>query len=174
MLVVYLIADSGAGEVARAMLVVGWGLLPITLFHLVPLLFSALSWRDLLPRSSRLGVVSATWIRWIRESVNALLPVASVGGDLVCARLAHLRGVPGAQAAASMVVDITVGAATQLFFVMIGVVLLLTHATEPAALAVAGIALIGIGIFFVAIAGLLLFQHPGMFAVSINLAGGLL
>ena len=51
-LVVYLIVDSGAGEVARAMLVVGWGLLPITLFHFVPLFFSALSWRELLPLSS--------------------------------------------------------------------------------------------------------------------------
>jgi putative membrane protein len=173
-LVVYLIVHSGTEDVAHGMLLVGWGLLPITLFHLVPLLFSALSWRDLLPRSSRLGVVSATWIRWIRESVNALLPVAGVGGDLVCARLAHLRGVPGAQAAASMVVDVTVGAATQLLFVMIGVVLLLTHATAPAAAAVAWVALIGIGIFFAAITVLLLFQHRGMFAVSAKLAGSLL
>ncbi|MGB6348455.1 MAG: hypothetical protein WBG10_00355, partial [Pseudolabrys sp.] len=62
MLVVYLIADSGAGEVARAMLVVGWGLLPITLFHLVPLFFSALSWRELLPLSSRPDIISVTWI----------------------------------------------------------------------------------------------------------------
>jgi putative membrane protein len=173
-LVVYLIVHSGAEDVAHGMRLVGWGLLPITLFHLVPMFLSALSWRDLLPRSSRLGVVSVTWIRWIRESVNALLPVAGVGGDIVCARLTHLRGVPGAQAAASMVVDVTVGAATQLFFVMIGVVLLLTRATEPAALAVAWVALIGIGIFFVAITLLLLFQRRRMFSVSAKLAGGLL
>jgi len=43
--VVYLIIASGAEEVARAMLLIGWGLLPIILFHGVPLLFSALSWR---------------------------------------------------------------------------------------------------------------------------------
>jgi putative membrane protein len=173
-LVVYLIVLSGAEDVAHGMLQVGWGLFPITLFHIVPLLLSALSWRDLLPRSSHLGVVSVTWIRWIRESVNALLPVAGVGGDLVCARLAHWHGVPGAQAAASMVVDVTIGAATQLFFVMIGVVLLLTHATQPAALAVAWAALIGIGIFLVAITLLLLFQRRRMFSVSAKLAGGLL
>ena len=73
--VVYLIIASGAEEVARAMLLIGWGLLPIVLFHGIPLLFSALSWRELLPRSSRPGVVGATWNRWIRESISSLLPV---------------------------------------------------------------------------------------------------
>jgi glutamate/aspartate transport system permease protein len=41
------------------------------------------------------------------------LPVAGIGGDIASARLAHLRGVPGTQAAASMVVDTTAGVATQ-------------------------------------------------------------
>jgi putative membrane protein len=173
-LVVYLIVDSGAGEVAHAMLVVGWWLLPITLFHLVPLFFSALSWRELLPLSSRPGVVSATWIRWIRESINALLPVAGVGGDLASARLAHLRGVPGAQAAASMVVDTTVGVVTQLVFVITGVTLLVTRSTEHAAVLVAWVVSIGIGIFFVAIAAFVLFQHRSMFVMFAKLARGLL
>jgi len=44
------------------MLVIGWGLLPITLFHFVPLFFSALSWRELLPLSSRPDVMIVTWI----------------------------------------------------------------------------------------------------------------
>jgi len=47
-LVVYLIVHSGADDVTHGMLLVGWGVLPITQFHLVPLFFSALSWRDLL------------------------------------------------------------------------------------------------------------------------------
>ena len=138
------------------MLVVGWGLLPITLFHFVPLFFSALSWRELLPLSSRPDVISVTWIRWIRESINALLPVAGVGGDIASARLAHLRGVPGAQAAASMVVDTTVGVVTQLVFVMTGVTLLVIRSTEHAALLVAWAELIGIAVFFVAIAAFVL------------------
>ena len=90
--------SSGAGEVANAMLVVGWWLLPITAYHIVPMFFSALSWRDLLPPANRPGLVSVTWIRWIRESINSLLPVANIGGDIASARLAHLRGVPGPQA----------------------------------------------------------------------------
>jgi hypothetical protein len=111
---------SGAGEVANAMLVVGWWLLPITAYHIVPMLFSALSWRELLPPATRPDVVSVTWIRWVRESINSLLPVANIGGDIASARLAHLRGVPGPQAAASMVVDTTVGVVTQMAFVIAG------------------------------------------------------
>jgi putative membrane protein len=164
--VIYLIVDSGAGDVASAMLTIGWWLLPITLFHLVPLLFSTLSWRQLLPPSTRPDVLSAGWMRWIRESINSLLPVASVGGDLVNARLAYLRGVPGAQAAASMVVDTTVGVMTQLVFVIVGVILLLaTRATEEAALRVTFTVLIGVGLFIAIIATFVLVQHRSMFAM---------
>jgi putative membrane protein len=173
-LVVYLIIVSGAQEVAHAMLLVGWGLVPVILFHVVPLLLSALSWRELLPRSSRPGVGGATWNRWIRESISSLLPVAAVGGDLASARLVHQRGVPGTQAAASMVVDITVGVVTQLLFVMIGVALLLSRSTDHAALLVARVVLIGIAMFFAAIAAFVLLQHRGMFAVSAKLAHALL
>src|SRR5262245_66367675 len=116
------------------MLVVGWWLLPITAYHIVPMFFSALSWRDLLPPATRPDVVSIIWIRWIRESINSLLPVANIGGDIASARLANLRGVPGAQATASMVVETTVGTVTQLVFVLTGVALLALRATEHAGL----------------------------------------
>jgi putative membrane protein len=162
--VVYLIIDSGAAQVAHAMLVVGWWLIPITLFHLVPLVFSALSWRELLPATSRPDAITIVWIRWIRESINSLLPVASIGGDVASVRLIHLQGVPGAQAAASMVVDTTIGVVTQLIFVLSGVGLLLLRSTDHGTLAVAGMVSIGTGIFFVAIAAFVLFQHRGLFA----------
>src|SRR5262249_170936 len=96
--------------------VIGWWLLPVTLFHLAPFSFSALSWRQLISPSSP-SAVTLIWIRWIRDSINSLLPVAGIGGDIASVRLAHLQGVPGAQAAASIVVDTTIGVATQLIFV---------------------------------------------------------
>ena len=174
LLVVYLIIASGAADVARSMQVIGWWLLPITLFHLVPLTLSALSWRELLPPPSRPHVIAIFWIRWIRESINSLLPVASVGGDIASMRLARLRGVPGAQAAASMVVDITVGAATQLIFVMSGATLLLMRSTEHNAVAVASAVLIGAGVFFAAIAAFIMCQNRGLFGVSAQLTRRLL
>jgi putative membrane protein len=170
LLVVFLIIDSGAAEVASAMLVLGWWLLPITLFHFVPLSFDALSWRELLPASSRPGVFGAIWNRWIRESINALLPVAGVGGDIACARLVHRRGVPGAKAAAAMVVDLTVGVATQLVFVVAGVTLLAAGSSAHAAVPVAWAMLMGIAVFVAAIATFVLVQHRSMFVVFAKLA----
>ena len=163
LLVVFLIVKSGAAEVASAMLVLGWRLAPITLYHLVPLSFDSLAWRELLPPSTRPGFLAALRIRWIRESINSLLPVAGVGGDIAGARLANKGGVPGAQAAASMVVDITVGAGTQLVFVLAGVALLATRSNADAASAVARASLIGVAVFAAAIAAFVLVQHNSMF-----------
>ena len=174
LLIIYLVVDSGTAAVAQAMLVVGWWLLPITLFHLVPLTFSALSWRELLPGANRPDAFSVLRIRWIRESINSLLPVAGVGGDVASVRLAHLKGVPGAQAAASMVVDTTLGVGTQLIFVLSGVLLLLMRSTERSSLMVAAVVLIGMAILFVAITAFVLFQHRGLFAALAKFTSGLL
>jgi putative membrane protein len=153
------------------MLVLGWWLAPIALFHFVPLAFDAVGWRELLPASSRPGLLDVVWIRWIRESINQMLPVAGVGGDIAAARLAHKRGVPGAQAAASMVVDITVGAGAQLVFVLIGVALLALRPNADAASAVARATLIGVAAFAAGIAGFVLVQHNSMFGLFVRLAG---
>ena len=175
LLAVYLIIESGAAQVAHAMLVIGWWLIPISMFHLLPMLFSALSWRQLIPATSRPDVFTCVWIRWIRESINSLLPVAGIGGDVASVRLAHLQGVPATEAATTMVVDTTVGAATQLIFVLSGVgLLLLTRSTEPSAMIVAGTVLIGTGLLCAGIAAFVLFQHRGLFAGLAKIARRLL
>jgi putative membrane protein len=171
---VYLIVDSGAAQVGRAMLFVGWWLIPITMFHLVPLVFSALSWRELIPAASRRHGFAVVRIRWIRESINSLLPVASIGGDLASVRLAHLQGMSTAEAAASMVVDTTVGVVTQLIFVLSGVGMLVTRSTERSTLVVAVFVLIGTGILIGATAAFVFVQHRGMFARLTKLARSLL
>jgi putative membrane protein len=170
LLVVFLVIKSGAAEVASAMLVLGWWLAPISLYHLAPLSLDALSWRELLPAQSRPGFLGILRIRWIRESINSLLPVAGVGGDVAGARLVHKRGVPGPQAAASMVVDITVGTGTQLIFVLAGVALLAARSNSDASAAVARASLIGVAAFAAAIAAFVLIQHNSMFALFVHLA----
>jgi putative membrane protein len=151
------------------MLALGWWLAPITLFHLLPLYFDAVSWRELFPASGRPRRLSFLWMRWIRESVSTLLPVAGVGGDVVGARLAHQRGIPGAQATASMVVDITVGAATQIVFVIAGVVLLAATRTDAAATTAWGL-VIGVAVFAAAIGVFVRIQHNSMFGILVDWA----
>ena len=63
-------------------------------------------------------------MRWIGESISNLIPSAAVGGDIVRARLATITGTPMAAAAASVIVDITLGVVTQIFFTLLGLVLL--------------------------------------------------
>jgi putative membrane protein len=174
LLVVYLIVANDAADLVHSLRVIGWWLLPISLFHLIPLLMSALSWRELLPPTTRPDVTTVVWIRWIRESINSLLPVASIGGDFAAMRLSHLRGVPGAQAVASMVVDVTIGATTQLIFVMSGAALLLTRSSDRTATVVASGVLVGTALFLVTIAAFTVFQHRGLFGVSAQLTGRLL
>lgn len=172
-LATYLIAASGADVVAEALLVIGWGLALVSLFHLVPMFLSNLSWRTMLPASKRPGLGVLTWIRWVRESINSLLPVGQVGGDLVCLRLVYFGGVPGPQAAASMIVDLTVGIATQLLFVALGLIILVSRSTEPAVLSIVWIVLASMGFFAVAGAGFLMVQRAGLFALIARIAGGL-
>jgi putative membrane protein len=169
LLVVFLIIHSGAAEVASAMLALGWWLIPITLFHIIPLYFDSVSWRELFPAANRPRRSSFLWMRWIRESVSTLLPVAGVGGDVVGARLAHQRGVSGAQATASMVVDITVGATTQMVFVLAGVTLLATLGADALA-ATAWALMASVAAFAVAIAIFIRIQHNSMFGVLVGWA----
>jgi putative membrane protein len=145
------------------MLLLGWLLLPITLFHIVPLSLSALSWRELMPAPDRPKVFATILIRWIRESINTLLPVARVGGDIVGARLAHHRGLPGVQAAATMVVDTTVGVVTQLVFVVAGVALLIVRFDALRSVPAARTLLIGAGALASLVAIFVGLQHRRMF-----------
>ncbi len=69
----------------------------------------------------RPGVGAFFLIRWIREAVNSLLPVAQLGGNLVGIRLLMHRGVSGAVAGAGTTLDITIEALTQFLFTLLGV-----------------------------------------------------
>jgi putative membrane protein len=164
LLALYLIVDSGAAQVGSAMLLIGWWLVPITLFHLLPMTFSALSWRELISCTSRPSPFTAVWVRWIREAINALLPVASIGGDVAACRLVMLRGVAARDAGAAMVVDTTVGVLTQLVFVLSGVALLLMHSSDAGAVSVATSVTIGTAVLLFLVAAFILVQRRGLFA----------
>jgi putative membrane protein len=98
-----------------------------SLYRVVPLAFYAGSWRFLIAPGSRPATVTLLRLRWIGESVNALLPVAQVGGDVARARLLAQQGAPIPIAAASMVADLGMGAATQVVFTATGAVAFSLH-----------------------------------------------
>src|SRR5262249_59552697 len=97
-------------------------------------------------------------LRFIREATNVLLPLAQVGGDLIGAGLLTLYAVPGALAAASVIVDILIQAATQFLFAILG---LLTLVALEADQALARNAAVGIAVATLMLAGFYLAQRRG-------------
>src|SRR5262245_6339608 len=123
-----LIGYQGAREVGGALAAAGPGLLLVAAFHVVPMLANALGWRSLFQRDRRLPVAAMLRARWIGESINGLLPVLQVGGNVVKAQQVAARGIDVPTAGASVVVDVMLMVSTQVVFTLLGSALLLVVA----------------------------------------------
>jgi len=117
-----LAAWSGVAATGERVLGALW-VLPLAIaVHATQLLLGAAAWRVFIGPHPSLGRTLA--LRWIREGVNSLLPVAHIGGALVAARLLAQSGVPAARAGSSTVLDLTVEAATLVPVASLGVAIL--------------------------------------------------
>jgi putative membrane protein len=122
-LLIGLVAWFGARTIGIDVLRAGWAVPITTALLFLQLWMSAVAWRASVGlRYPRLG----RWfrIRWIREAVNTMLPVAQLGGNLVGIRLLVLRGVPGALAGAGTTLDLTIEASMEVVFTLLGVAVL--------------------------------------------------
>lgn len=112
-------AWDGIGE---AFLRIGiGGLLAVTASHAIPLYLDAIAWRALLDPADRASRTSCTIARWIGESFSSVLPTAQIGGEVARGRALALYGVRYVAAAASVVVDMTIGLVSEMVYVIIGV-----------------------------------------------------
>lgn len=164
-LFVWLVVATGVEDLLAGLAAVGWGLALIVLYRFLPLSVHTLGWRAVIPGPPP-PLMPLLWIRLICESVNGLLPVAQVGGELVRARLLTARGVGGPLAGASVVVDFSVGMLAQLLFTLVGVLALpfivgLTPTVWSLLIAVLGAAVV-LALFVVS-------QHKGMFGFGAGL-----
>lgn len=126
-----LVATNDVGQIAAMLQAGGWALFGACLFHFLPMVSSARAWQVLLPRRERRSMVAFSWYVWIREGVNALLPVVKIGGEFVSARLMMRDGIRAESTVSSLVVDLTVSLASQLIFTLLGLVLLLIRFDDP-------------------------------------------
>jgi glycosyltransferase 2 family protein len=123
--VLWLLHENDYHAVLRIVTTVGGGLAIVVLLRGVILAACGLAWWCLLRHFSAPRIRVVIGFRTIAEAINVLLPVASVGGEIVRARLLTFRGVDGGAAAASTLVDLLLEATTQALFALIGIVLLL-------------------------------------------------
>jgi putative membrane protein len=124
-LAMVLIAFQGFADVGSTLLGIGWGLGLVVATRLVEMAGAGLAWRALL-RPTPVPPKTFVFLRAIRESINALLPVAQVGGDLIGARLLTFYGPSGAAAGASVIVDLFLQTASQFLFTLVGFAILVS------------------------------------------------
>jgi putative membrane protein len=123
----WLLQSYGLERIAGLLRHAGWfGTTTVISFHLIQILFSALGWRAIAgPTAPRPSLRTYMMLRWIREAVNNLLPVAQIGGEFVVSRLLQRRGMKLSAAIAGTVADLTMEMVTQILFTLLGLALLL-------------------------------------------------
>jgi putative membrane protein len=157
-LAVTLFAREDVGGIVALVIAAGPGLVLAALFHVLPMIANACAWRRLLPELQRPGVRVLTWATWIRESVNGLLPVARIGGEIAAYRIVRRHVARRSDAAASLVADMALSVLSQAGFALLGLALLLAigHTSTAIAELLAGVlGMIALG------AGFLLAQRAG-------------
>ena len=160
LILILLVSRLGWLEVGRAIASIRWGLLLVCLLGIFPLAASALCWRTLIPVPFRPGLITLVMLRWICGSVNSLLPVASVGGELVRARLLVQRNVPGPIAGASIVADLTLAIGVQSIYAVFGIILLIQYEGSAPTAWAAGL---GVVLFSLLIVAFVWAQKSGFF-----------
>lgn len=126
-LVVALIAWQGFGAVAAAFASAGAGTGLVVLLRIVQVAGAGLAWWAVLPATAVVSWMTCVTLRWVREAINTLLPVAQVGGDLIGARLLKRPSIDGGLAGASILVDLLTQTATQVVFSLAGLAVLVLH-----------------------------------------------
>lgn len=125
-LAAWLVSATGPATIAAILGRASWlGLATVVAFHLLQILPSAIAWRAVTEADRQLpGLGRFVALRWMREGINNLLPVAQIGGEVIGARLLAQRGVKLPEAIAATVCDLTLETSTQVLFTILGVVVL--------------------------------------------------
>src|SRR4029077_15757666 len=153
-LAIAIIAYQGFGAVAQAFAAVGFGLAAVVALRAVELSGAGLGWWIVFPPAAKCPLPALGLGRFIREAINALLPVAQIGGEIAGVRVMTFFGMPGELAGATVLVDILLQAMTLLLFTFVGIGLLATVVADRALIGslVAGAAILGLALagFFAA------------------------
>jgi putative membrane protein len=106
----------------------GLKLLWLPPYRLLYLLLYSIGWLMLLrpyDTERRAGLGYLLWVTTVREAIDRLLPVASVGGGVAGVRLLRWRGLPGPAAGATVIVEILLTLIVSYLFTAMGLLLLL-------------------------------------------------
>lgn len=155
-----LLIREGVSQVMEHFVAPKWLILGIVAYHSIPLFLDTFAWWVLFPKPERPTLLGLYWMRWIGESVSTLVPSATVGGEIVRARLAAIQGTALATSAGTVIVDLTVGIFVQAGLALVGLALLVQASGKTEFVVPT---LWGMTIAVAAFAGFFLAQRRGMF-----------
>lgn len=144
-ILVGLVVYHDADRILAMLTTAGFGILLVCLAHLGAVFLNALAWRSLLVgRGVACTPLRAFWLRCVADSINALLPVAHIGGEVVRGQmLARSGAASGSIAGASVIADLTLGLVGLVLFVLTGLFLLTRLGSQDVAVPI----LFGVTVF---------------------------
>jgi len=148
-----LTAYYGFDSVLQALVSSRWGTALVVVVRAAALTGAGVGWWLLLTPIRR-GPAVFIGLRFVREGINALFPVAGVGGDFIGARLLGQFGIAVNLAVASVLIDIFIQVACLLIFVLAGlgiVDLVGSHRLTAMTFVMLAVALPAVGGFYLAL-----------------------
>jgi putative membrane protein len=149
-LLIGLVMRAGLPGILQAIALAGWSILWLMPYRALFFLLYALGWDALLEpgdRDRRVSLRYLSWVCTVREGIDRLLPVASVGGAVAGIRLLGWRGVGTSVAAASVIVETLLNLVSVWAMTVIGLLLLdVRHSHEANPEIVALLVLLGLGL----------------------------
>jgi putative membrane protein len=159
------LGSQGLPAVLSMLGLAGWGLIPVALYHLVPLALDAAAIRVLFePGSTREPMRRALLARWVGESASSLMPAGQIGGPVLMARHLGRLGLRTRDAAAAITVSTTLQSFAQIGFAMLGVSLLGAHASHLSEAALRTSVLGASAFLGLQVVGFFLAQRRGLFS----------
>jgi len=127
-LLVGLMIRADYSAMLQTMLLAGWPLLWLIPFRAIFFLLFALGWQGLLrpcDPAKRAGLGYVFWVTTVRDAIDRLLPVASVGGGVAAVRLLRWRGLDAPAVGATVIAEILLGLIVTYLFAATSLLLLI-------------------------------------------------
>ena len=128
MLLLVLVLRADWAAMLQSLLSAGWQLLWLAPYRLVYFVLYAIGWLILLrpyDPQRRAGLGYLVWVATVREGIDRLLPVASVGGGIVGVRLVRWRGLDAISVAATVITEVLLTLVVVYVFTAMGLLLLI-------------------------------------------------
>lgn len=126
-LLVILMVRADLGGMLRVTLAAGWPLLWLLPYRALFFLLYAYGWLRLVhpvDPQRRIKLPYLLWATAVREGVDRLLPVASMGGGIVGVRMLRWRGLDAGSAAAGVILEMVVTFMATYVFAIVGLLFL--------------------------------------------------